>query len=431
MRFIFAFHLLFFTSLTFAQGVTEQNPDAPVIVLNVDGNAFELYVEPGTGKTDSPHKTYIPVATTAAASSTDNKNYSFFSSRNNLLLFNNGVSSQTASLLLRLNRTLATGEDVFFVAFEKENGEYKVNHAETITSDSTLTFVFDMADLCADTEAPCNDFDDGDTNTREVSFNILVGVGNNTLAVNTIISDPSVYTTSVVYELNMSNIINTNQVVINDLFKGDGQLTIDYTASALVKARSFYAIVGSATAGICAGSETDSTKSNTLAGLGVTFSGLMDLKTTAVKGQVKLKDLNNDFCYPVRITFCDFYGFCTTASNQFQNAPENIQALLEKQACFFFTAGFGEEHPVVNYFQAFRDQHLRRFWLGRQFIDFYYDVAPQYTPFILERPWLQSLIRGVAYVLYSIMHAGLWSVAILFFVTLAIVQFRRTLNKSH
>ncbi|MCR9205503.1 MAG: hypothetical protein NXH75_13050, partial [Halobacteriovoraceae bacterium] len=223
--------------------------------------------------------------------------------------------------------------------------------------------------------------------------------------------------------LNMSNIINTNQVVINDLFKGDEQLTADYTASALVKPRSFYAIIGDPVAGICSGIEIDSDKSKTIGGdLGINFNDLTDLLTTTITGQVKLEGLQNDFCYPVRITNCDLYGFCTTASNQFQNSPENIQTLLEKQACFFFTAGFGEQHYVVDFFQAWRDQVLQKFWLGRKFINWYYSFAPQHTGVILERPWLQALIRGVAYVLYGVIKY--WWV-LLFLLLLPVVQFRR------
>ncbi|CAN0143230.1 unnamed protein product, partial [Chrysoparadoxa australica] len=166
----------------------------------------------------------------------------------------------------------------------------------------------------------------------------------------------------------------------------------------------------------------DADSTQTLGSLGVSFTNLQDLLSTLTIGQVKVEGLTNDFCYGIRVVQCDLYGFCSRASQQIQNHPEDIQTLLEKQACFFFTAGFGERHYVVDYFQEWRDQVLRKFWLGRLFVKWYYSFAPQHTPFILKRPWLQKGIRGVAYVLYGVIKY--WFL-FLFLSIIAVVQFRR------
>lgn len=422
MRFLVALYLLFTSTLVIGQGVTEQNPTQPVITLTTTSN-FSLNVIAGAGTIESPHKVYIPVSTLT------NEEYSYFSNRADLLEFSSGTASGTPKVNLQLVLDEDGVNDQVFTAFEKDDGNYEVSQAENISAEGSQTYPLDIKALCERTNAPCKTFDDSDTNTTNETFKVFVAVGTNAIVVGSDDADvdPTKFTTKVVYEFNMSNRINTNELILNNIFKGDGQLTADYTGSALVDPDSMYALLDTPVDGVCDSSEVSADRTLRLgdAGIGKSLSDLTDLESQTVTGQAKISNLENNKCYGVRLTFCDLYGFCTKVSNKYQGGPEDIQALLEKQACFFFTAGFGEEHPVVNYFQAFRDQHLRRFWLGRQFINLYYEVAPQYTPFILERPWLQSLIRGCAYILYGLLRAGLWTGLALFFVLAAIVQFRR------
>jgi hypothetical protein len=416
--------LLLSSSMAFAQSVADRDPSAPVVVLNSGGSAFELYVEPNSGTNDSPHQAYVPIGTDGSSTGDgiNNRNFSFYANRANLPLFVGEVPQQVTSLIFRLNVDvdLDNGNDVLVVA-GGSGTSYEVIATTTQTADNgDLTYVLNFTDICGLTSFDCKSFEkDADTNAR-AKFNIYIFVSNNSVGDGDIVN-PASSGTGAIYEINLSNRVYQNNIMeVFDLFKGDSQLTVDLRGFSMTNDRGLFGLVTPAGSGLCSGvSDTDT--NDTLGGLSKTFSDLLDLESRVITGQVKIKNLSNDICQRVRVFNCDLYGFCSFASQEFQNTPENIQALLEKQACFFFTAGFGEQHPIVDYFQAWRDNTLRKFWLGRQFIQFYYRVAPQYTPFILERPWLQSLIRGVAYVLYG---AIKWGWLILFLGVLGIGQNR-------
>lgn len=421
-----------FSSALFAQtSVADRDPTTPIVTMNSNGTSFELYVEPNSGSTTSPHQVFVPIGSnTGQGSDANNRDFSFFSGRAELPGFSgestvdvdDGSTAITVSLIFRLNVDADVGSGIDQLAVAVGSGSsYEVVQVNTVTGDSTdLTFVLNLETFCGVSSFDCSAFEVGDNTSASGKTNLYFFMTDNTTGVGDP-ADPASDGTGPIYEINLSNrVYQSNAMQLNNLFKGDTQLTMDFTGFTMSNDRGLYALVTNAGASLCSG-ESDSDTNDTLGGLGKSFSDLQDLESRIITGQVKVPNLSNGNCYRVRILNCDLYGFCSFASKELQNTPESIQALLEKQACFFFTAGFGEEHPIVNYFQAWRDTTLKKTWLGRQFINFYYDVAPQYTPFILERPWLQKIIRGIAYVLYGVMQGG-WLV--LFFVALAVVQFR-------
>ncbi|MCF8059544.1 MAG: hypothetical protein K9K67_09625 [Bacteriovoracaceae bacterium] len=409
------FILYLFSTSILAVSVADRDPTAPIVSLNASGSVFELYVEPNTGVADSPHQLFIPVGTTT----TPNQAYSYFSNRTNLPTFTGKVPDGTVSLNFRLNIEVEGSNTELYAAVEESSTSFRIVAIQTFLANSTdQAYSLDLEDVCT-AAIGCENLTKTNPPKQSVTGKKLFFFVGDDRALNSTF-DPSTESNGVYYELNLSSYIYDTEFQLFDLFKGDGQLTADYRAFTMDKVRSLYGIVAKGSQGLCSGDVGGAVSTQKLGDVSLSFSNLVDLISTQTIGQKKVPNLENGFCYSVRLLFCDLYGFCSTLSKGIQNTPEDIQALLEKQACFFFTAGFGEQHPIVDYFQAWRDNTLRRSWLGRQFIEFYYRVAPQYTPFILERPWLQRFIRSIAYVLYGVIK---WGWLMLFFATLAIVQF--------
>jgi hypothetical protein len=420
-----------FQVLAQTTSVTDRDPAAPIVTMNSDGTPFELYVEPNSGSTTSPHQVFVPIASRqASGSDVDNINFSFYAGRADLPGFvgeqtkdvADGSTDITVSLIFRLNVDADVGSGLDQLAVAVGTGSsFEVVQVNTVTGDSPdLSFVLNLETFCGVSSFDCSAFELSDDTSVSGKTNIYFFVTNNSTGIGDTV-DPSSAGTGPIYEINLSNrVYQNNTMNLTSLFKGDTQLTLDFTGFTMTNDRGLYALVTNAGSGLCSGASDEDTN-DTLGGLGKSFSDLTDLESRVITGQVKLEGLENGVCQRVRILNCDLYGFCSFASQELQNTPESIQALLEKQACFFFTAGFGEQHPIVDYFQAWRDNTLKKTWLGRRFVEVYYSVAPQYTPFILERPWLQKLIRGVAYVLYGVIKG--WPV-LLFLLMLTVVQFR-------
>lgn len=423
------------TTPLLAQSVSDTNPaDIEVTLYNNNKtDSFNIFeVNGANNDSANPHKIYIPIKNDNSTPTVKNENFSYYPNRDKLPLIANGSPKATTELRFFLTTDIeGLLDDLHVAVATTAGGNYSVLRFIRAVSDENLTFDLSLTELCSNAALDCDSLnEDREPNfTASVFLYFFLADGESGVGASV---DPS-QTTGAFYQVFFSSKVYADRVVeLSELRKGDGSLVAEYTSFVMADGvgDSLYSLTTAGSAGdLCSGT-TDSTNSDDTIGPSNSLSNLTTLETLESTGTQRIGNLENNRCYSVKLFLCDRFGFCSYGSQTIQNAPEDIQALLEKQACFFFTAGFGEEHPVVNFFQAFRDQHLRRFWLGRQFIDFYYEVAPQYTPFILERPWLQSLIRGGAYVLYALLQGGLVALVILFFVIAAIVQSRRITNRN-
>ena len=85
--------------------------------------------------------------------------------------------------------------------------------------------------------------------------------------------------------------------------------------------------------------------------------------------------------------------------------PAPIKAFLKKSrgkkvGCFIATASFdGPFEPEVIQLKVFRDEVLKKSFLGRKFIDFYYFVSPSIAWFINKhstvKPFTRAVLRGI------------------------------------
>ena len=67
---------------------------------------------------------------------------------------------------------------------------------------------------------------------------------------------------------------------------------------------------------------------------------------------------------------------------------------LPDEGCFIATAAFGYySAPQVQWLRDFRDQHLKRYPVGRLLIDVYYSVSPTLAGSIKQSEWLRDIVR--------------------------------------
>ncbi|MHA3684210.1 CFI-box-CTERM domain-containing protein [Leucobacter sp. HY1908] len=80
-------------------------------------------------------------------------------------------------------------------------------------------------------------------------------------------------------------------------------------------------------------------------------------------------------------------------------SPSMPKAKNPNSSCFVITATFGDERaPAVRLLQAYRDRVLRRYWLGRAFIDWYYRVGPRAADVIADSYLLRGLTLALVVV---------------------------------
>ncbi|MEA9356149.1 CFI-box-CTERM domain-containing protein [Bacteriovorax sp. PP10] len=213
--------------------------------------------------------------------------------------------------------------------------------------------------------------------------------------------DPvTAYPGGIFFEVNMSNrIYDSTQVlpVITAIRSGDKRVIISYTSTTnIASPKAMRVFIHDGAPGIV----------NQPIQNYYTAQAGSRLYTTefayAYSGEVTVNNLENDSQYFLSVLLEDQYKFGTVLSDDALGEAKAIEELLKKNACFLLTAGFGEDHYVISYFRHFRDTVLSQSYLGRAFINIYYETAPKYALMIYQHEGIRAVIRGFAYTLYFI-----------------------------
>lgn len=65
-------------------------------------------------------------------------------------------------------------------------------------------------------------------------------------------------------------------------------------------------------------------------------------------------------------------------------------------SCFIATAVYGDVMaPEVISLRAFRDQVLKKYWVGQKFIQLYYKVSPPVADWLRHKPRLSMVVRAI------------------------------------
>lgn len=240
--------------------------------------------------------------------------------------------------------------------------------------------------------------------------------------------NPSPYSTTVdttggtypgvLVKVSFSSQVPTPQPILStiNLARGDTQLTLNYTTgfSNLGDGGPWRTLVLKVNSTTTEGDNIFDAVGGSLVSQCTADGVPGDLLSTAVcyqlypylqNGALTVSNLTNDQTYLLTVGHVSKFKFVTTLPTNGSGRPQEIQAFIKEQSCFFLSAGFGDRHYILDYMRNFRDTFLLKNTLGKLFVNFYYNFAPQYTPYIYENPSIAFLMRIVGYGLYYFLNA--------------------------
>lgn len=436
MKQIFLLFLILFSTLSVADTGTVRMTDASFLAT-VGGQSFDLYGEMPSGEgtsESSPGKVYIPMANTLT-SSRDYFYKNYGGATYNIFGYNSGISASAAfTLTLRSNTSISNGH--LYAAVRQNSTGYIIINKFDMTSETnsttalkTLTSISPQ-DICAASTAAtvtCSNFDQSTPQSQtagEKDIVVYFFYTSTLYSVNTTFSDitDANHTGGVFILFKMNNTIyDSSFITISNLNPrvGDSRILGSVTANTTLDTsiyRQTVAYYG------------DTGGCNGIIGQCMHYDGYFVLGNSQTMDYI-LSGLTNDTDYFFSIGYQDKFGFVTALSQEVDKTPLKIDELLKKQTCFLLTAGFGEEHYIIDYFRHFRSEVLSKYWLGQKFISFYYRYAPKYALSIYNSEAIRFVIRASAYVLYYIFN-NLWWILIGFMLILLIVFYKKYFSRK-
>lgn len=367
-----------------------------------------IYSKPsGDGTSEeAPGTVFVPVDGDTSTETIQNQTH-FRTNANNGLPGMDLAKTNHAYLRLRLDVKNDLGESAkLWVAAEDSSGTYRVfgktganlNYLAAVGdgADGTGYYTIELADLCnlSFMASVCTSFNSTSTSTStSMLLYFFLDSATNDYDDDRDI-DPATFNHGVYLKLNLSSkSLENTTITLAEVNKGDGRLKLSYAGANPADLDAVYAYF-TTNVGTNPGDELLKNVDSS-----VTRKNLETIQTNYT---VDLKDLENGVTYQIAVSFLNKYGFSTKTSNALTGTPLDIEEFLKSQACYLLSAGFGEEHYVIEYFKGFRDHFLKKYYLGRAFINFYYSTAPKYALYIYSHKWLAAVVRGAAYVMYFV-----------------------------
>lgn len=132
-----------------------------------------------------------------------------------------------------------------------------------------------------------------------------------------------------------------------------------------------------------------------------------------LSGTLTLDNLTNNVDYEITASYISRFQVVGPYLDSLQVRPDEILTFLREKSCFIVSAGFGEDHFVIDYFREFRDEILSEFSLGQKFINWYYKNSPALAVKIYHQPVLKLVVKSLSFALYFIMKYGVVIFALL------------------
>lgn len=143
---------------------------------------------------------------------------------------------------------------------------------------------------------------------------------------------------------------------------------------------------------------------------------IADSSTFSISSDSIIDGLTNDTGYCFRTAVVDTTGFVSAFTDvseiglsDHKAIPENVVGLIEEGNCFIATAAYGS--PLdnrIDILRNLRDRVLKKFTLGKAFIDFYYANSKPLAIWIAHHPvakWItQILLLPIIALSYLILH---------------------------
>ncbi len=386
----------------------------------------DAYVEAGGSSEDDPVIVYIPFAPDLSGTSTQDLNTLY----TDIPALQGGTSIGTgAGKLFEDNpRFNAYIENRFtarkrIAVYAKTSSSYTSipvqggvgsNYIELDSYQSGfLNFTVDG--LCSISGTSCNSFMQSlanDANSKMDGEQYVYVVAYETTEVpSTSTIDPEDFPNGFYIKIRMSVNYPTPPVTINSIKRGDTNLTVSYNGVGTLYGLDTYfyklLILNTST----------TVPANSAANLKTTLGVVTECRKDGEiypsncyivssqinqAGDVTAYNLVNGQDYKLSVVIANKFKFTSQIKQTMTGQPQEIEAFIKEQSCFFLSAGFQDQHYILDYFRTFRDTSLLKNTLGKMFVDSYYEYAPAYTHYIYNSPVMSSLMRGIGYALFWI-----------------------------
>lgn len=395
---IILFILAILSTSVLAADTVRLNPDVDLAVYGVTDTTYLLNSTEPSGDATSesaPATVYVPMQS-AVASQAD---YFLLKGSNNTYnyLFNASDSSDVINFPLYLN--VSTTNKYLYAAVKDGTTTYKLARAygPVINNVTNGNYIFPVSpqEICSRLTTDCSTgvFAPASTgSTEKEDIFIYFFLATDTSIATGFDIDPTTYTGGIYFKVLMSNRIYPSlTITVTGARPGDKRAILAYTAdSTILKPKSVRVFDSGAAPSL-------------ILPIGQLTGTLLAKEHEYIQNsEVTVTDLSNDQNYNLGVMFVDQYNFATRVSATQAVKPQEIEELLKKNACFLLTAGFGEDHYIIDYFRNFRDKILSQSYLGRAFIHTYYELAPKYALMIYHNETIRAVIRGAGYTLYFI-----------------------------
>ncbi len=389
IRVVTLFILLTISTAIFATDTVRLNTAIDLVVTAVTDTSYTLNSTKPSGDAtadSAPAKIYVPI------SYSGNSNY--FLLKGTTPVYNYIFDISDVNHIIRFPLYVNVGvTDKYLHMAVKDGSSYKYVKAygSVINNVTNTSYNFEVSPftICAQMTNPsCADLT---TRVDEKTTLLYFFLSTSASFADGQTIDPaaSPNTGGIYFQLNMSNRTYPSlEITISNVRQGDRRAFIVYSGNATILQPKYIRVFERAASSLSAA-------------IGIVTGTLYTKEFTyGQSGELAVTDLVNNQTYNLSAMFVDNYLFATKLSPTKAAKPLQIEELLKKQGCFLLTAGFGEEHYVIEYFKHFRDAVLSHSKLGRMFIHFYYENAPKYALQIYQSDTLRFLIRSMAYVTY-------------------------------
>ena len=378
-----------------------------------------LISETRDGSSDSPHQAYVPLFN---KNNSGNHKYSLLwdetsdATSDVMPFYNSSLPGSSGNIVTQLLIKGSSGKTTYYLyggVLDQERKTFQVYKNGSLTyfekfedyEDTTIGNRYvkvDLETLCANPfftncsgEVMEINLDRSNSEKKAILFFFLSK--NEDISTESAINltDEDIEGTGVFIEYRMRNYVYTDtRVVLKDLFKGDLRLTADYEREDITE---LYALVAYKTNNgySVGGPRGDATSDSGMA------KNLSEVLKPDKSSEIDIFPLFNDKEYSISLALVDKWQFVTNLTPQKTETTEALNVFLQKEACYFISAGFKKKHFVLDYFRSIRDDILLKSSWGRTFVKFYYRTAPYYAQnYIYPSKVLSFLVRFFSYILY-------------------------------
>jgi hypothetical protein len=330
-------------------------------------SSTQLYVQKQAGTSEiKAHSVYFPV--NVSSSQSDRQNHSWYTT---LPLITSGLP-----LIPKLQLKFSHDEDsnkAIHIAVKKLDGHYQIlSSVQDLAPLTEQTFSLRIYDICYLGNCSLETYASGDINENQFlaiflgdkdQYNegdlIDFGDGDQEpLYLNILFSS--------LYE-------STETVALSEILRGDKYLVVKYHTNNLSRSNKslLHKIILIRYDQLSQGqsSRTISSVRSTVNDDHLTFHEDSDLHL------IRVENLTNNTEYFFATAGLNKFFFVTKSSLASAKTPLDIEAFLKQQGCYLISAGYQQNHWVLQTYRLFRDQWLSQFSLGRTFIQFYYSSA--------------------------------------------------------